>query len=303
MRYFPLFHDTHNLHILVVGGGEVAARKLALWSRTEARLEAVSPTWVDAIVDLHNPNLTLVSKYYSPEMLQGKQGVIAATDDGELNRAIAREAKALGLWVNVVDQPQLCSVITPAIVDRSPMVIAIGSEGSAPVLVRTLRGYLEARLPRSLGKLAQFIGEQRQRVMTANDNPRGVWERFIERNGLALTERSEQLLTQALAGVSSSGQLWLTHQGRDPALLPIAAMAELQRLDRVITDDLAPMMADLVRRDASIERLSGLKLTQLSHWLQQGEQLLLVTSEADYPVLIERLSQQQITPRDPYQPL
>ncbi|WP_298439833.1 bifunctional precorrin-2 dehydrogenase/sirohydrochlorin ferrochelatase [uncultured Ferrimonas sp.] len=304
MRYFPLFHDTAAMRILVVGGGEVAARKIALWARSEAQLTVVSPTVVASIRALDGSRIECLPQRYEPQLLEGRHGVIAATNNSELNQQIAREAKALGLWVNVVDQPQLCSVITPAIVDRAPIVIAIGSEGSAPVLVRTLRAALETRLPRTLGKLAQFIGGARRKVQQSNDDSRGVWERFIAANGLGYSEQTRAHLETAQQGVAGQGQLWLMHDQQNPALLPIAAMAELQRLDRVVSATAVdPMLLELVRRDASQDQLQLAQHGDVIDWLAQGERLLLVLPKAELAQWQQRLQRSNVSWADPYYPL
>lgn len=280
MRYFPLFHDTRDLSVVVIGGGEVAARKLTLWSRTDARLTVIAPRVVPAVEQLiRQGRVRHLAQFYHAAQLAGHQGVIAATDDPALNRTVSDHARARGLWVNVVDDPEACSVITPALVDRSPVVVAIGSEGGAPVLVRSLRALLEGVLPTSLGRLAQFIGEQRARVMRDHDAPRQVWQRFLHANGLRWQEQTPKRLAQAEQAEDSPGQSWLIDPQIDPTMLPIAALEVLQGLDRIYSVDPLPEALDrLCRRDAERQNLSA--DVDLAARLHRGEQMLLVLSEA-----------------------
>ncbi|SHH34064.1 precorrin-2 dehydrogenase/sirohydrochlorin ferrochelatase family protein [Ferrimonas marina] len=283
MRYLPLFHDTRHLKVLVVGGGEVAARKVALWARSQATITIVSPALVPSLSErVANGTVNHIPSPILEQHLDGQDGVVVATDDAELNRQVAHWARARRQWVNVVDDPEACSVITPAIVDRSPIVVAIGSEGAAPVLVRTLRAQLETLLPTSLGQLAEFIGGQRQRVQQAVAQPRALWERFVARNGLSWNETSPALLTELEQQVDSeteSGRIWWVAAGVEAGLLPIDALPQLQRLDRVVlVDEPSERLTELWRRDASVHRIGECGAEQVNAWLAQGEQLLLVAA-------------------------
>ncbi|GAA4896657.1 bifunctional precorrin-2 dehydrogenase/sirohydrochlorin ferrochelatase [Ferrimonas pelagia] len=278
MRYFPLFHDTQSLSVLVVGGGEVAARKLALWARTQAQLTVVAPELVASIERLvAEGRVQHICSAYQPVMMAGQQGVIAATDDAALNRQLAHQAQEMQIWVNVVDDPEACSVITPALVDRSPVVVAIGSEGTAPVMVRMLRAWLETSLPSSMGQLARFIGRQRKRVQRHSSEPRAVWERFLKANGLGWRSDSEAILTSAEGSSKHSGTLYLIDPAQQPGLLPIDAMAPLQQLDRILLSvDADEQLLNLCRRDASVHWVTQADVGRVQAWLAQGERLLLV---------------------------
>lgn len=303
MRYFPLFHDTQNLSLLVIGGGEVAARKIALWARTEAQITLVAPTWVASIQALNGQRIECHKEHYHTRWLAGNDGVIVATDDPILNQRIAQEAQLAKLWVNVVDQPELCTVITPAIVDRSPLVVAIGSEGSAPVLVRTLRALIETRLSQTVGQLAQFIGQNRSRIARQHPNPRSIWDRFIAGNGMEFNEQTEALLEVAEQGDTLQGAIWLMSEARHPGLLPIAALAQLQRLDRVLSlQAISPLLLELVRRDASPQLITEADLPQICDWYQQGEQLLMVIPTAQMAVWQQSMLQLNIEVKDPFVP-
>ncbi|MBY5992802.1 bifunctional precorrin-2 dehydrogenase/sirohydrochlorin ferrochelatase [Ferrimonas balearica] len=282
MRYFPLFHDTKGLSVVVIGGGEVAARKLTLWSRTEARLTVIAPRVVPAVDGLiKQGRVRHLAQFYHDEQLKGHQGVITATDDPALNRTVSEHARARGLWVNVVDDPQSCTVITPALVDRSPVVVAIGSEGGAPVLVRSLRARLEGLLPSSLGALARFIGEQRPRIMEQHREPRLVWQRFLQGNGLAWRADTPDRLAQAEREEDAQGRLWLVLSEQQADTLPIAALTHLQQLDAIYHLGSVPEALEaLCRRDAERHALDSEALAEIAAGLKEGAQVLVVLPEA-----------------------
>ena len=138
MDFLPLFHKLQGRVVLVVGGGEVALRKARLLSDAGGQLRVVAPEVRDELTALAGEGRVHLRGYESAD-LQGVALVVAATDDEPLNARISAEAQALGIPVNVVDAPALCSVIFPAIVDRSPLIVAVTSGGDAPVLARLIR--------------------------------------------------------------------------------------------------------------------------------------------------------------------
>ena len=169
--------------MLVIGAGDVALRKLRLLLRAGARPCVVAPqlhdeirAWVDAGTVRH------LAEAYGDEQLSGMRLVVAATDDAQLNHRVAADAQARGIWVNVVDDPAHSSYITPAIVDRAPVLVAISSAGAAPVLARRLREGLEALLPARLGAVAEFMGRWREQVRDRIAAParRRIWEAFLD---------------------------------------------------------------------------------------------------------------------------
>ena len=120
MQYFPIFVDTKELHCLIVGAGEVAARKAELLLKTSATVTLVAPWACDTILRLAaEEKVILVTRDYQPNDLQAKRLVFVATNDSLLNAQIHQQAKALNILVNVVDNAPLCEFITPSIVDRS----------------------------------------------------------------------------------------------------------------------------------------------------------------------------------------
>ena len=155
MDFLPLFHKLKDRLVLVVGGGEVALRKARLLSDAGARLRVVTPEVRDELrVMVEQGTGELLLRGYQASDLQGVCLVIAATDDEPLNARISEDCKGLGIPVNVVDAPALCSVIFPAIVDRSPLIVAVTSGGDAPVLARLIRAKIETWIPATYGQLA-----------------------------------------------------------------------------------------------------------------------------------------------------
>ncbi len=165
MDYFPVFLDLKRRRCLLVGGGDIATRKGRLLARAGARLCIVAPDISDELKQLaEQGDGELHYREYQSSDLDDVVLVCSATDDHELNERISRESQARYLPTNVVDSPALCSFITPAIVDRSPLVIAISSGGEAPVLARMVRTKLEMLIPKSYGRLAQLASRWREKV-------------------------------------------------------------------------------------------------------------------------------------------
>lgn len=263
MDYLPLFFDLKTKPCLLVGGGMVAERKAELLCRAGAHLTVVAPTMRPGLIKLikaHNGEA--VEAEYDQLLLDGKTLVVAATDNGELNQQVQQDATALGMPVNVVDQPALCSFIFPAIVDRSPLMIAISSGGSAPVLARLVRARLEALIPQSYSKLATLMGSFRQRVKThfkRIESRRAFWERVLygpvaDQLAAGQQDHAEQWLEAELAQSSErdSGEVYLVGAGPgDPDLLTFKALRLMQQADVVLYDRLvSPRVLDLCRRDA-----------------------------------------------------
>lgn len=259
--WFPITLRLRGARVLVVGGGEVAARKLRLLQRAGPRLELIARApneEVRALIDAGA--LDWRGEEFDPAAVTGCRLVIAATDDVALNRAVAAAADAAGVPVNVVDDPAPSSFITPAIVERGPLTVAIATDGAAPVLARRLRERIEALLPAGYGRVAAFMGAQRARVKALPVNVRrALWERFLDGPGperlLAGDEAGATVLLEALiAGTEGqpSGEVYLVGAGPgDPDLLTFRALRLMQQADVVLHDRLvSPAILDLVRRDA-----------------------------------------------------
>ncbi|GGI95765.1 siroheme synthase CysG [Halopseudomonas pertucinogena] len=264
MDFLPLFHNLRGRLVLLVGGGDVALRKARLLSEAGARLRVVAPTIEPELLSLvqQRGGETLLQNY-SADQLEGAQLVIAATDDGELNARVSRDAQARSLPVNAVDAPEHCTVIFPAIVDRSPLVIAVSTGGHAPVLARLTRARIETLFPHSWGRLAQLAQRFRSRVKTAFStiNQRRVfWEDVFqgdiaERVFSGRDDEAERLLVERLGqqkGQRYQGEVYLVGAGPgDPDLLTFRALRLMQQADVVLHDRLVPdVIIDLCRRDA-----------------------------------------------------
>ncbi|TJZ62670.1 precorrin-2 dehydrogenase/sirohydrochlorin ferrochelatase family protein, partial [Chitiniphilus eburneus] len=181
MDYFPLFLDLRAQPCLLVGGGEVALRKAQLLLAAGGHLTVVAPALCEGLAALREQNrLVHRARRWQPDDLQGMRLAIAATDDTAINADVHHHCEAAGILVNVVDDPARCRFITPSIVDRSPLMIAISSGGNAPVLARLIRARIEAWLPHGYGALAQLAGRLRDRVKARFGHDDRARRRFWE---------------------------------------------------------------------------------------------------------------------------
>ena len=267
MDYLPVFLDLRGRTVLVVGGGAVAARKIELLRSAHACVRVIAPELAPELATLHaGGHIEYLSSEFAPAHLVGAALVIAATDDPRINADVHAAASARGLFVNVVDDASHCSFVMPAIIDRTPLLVAVGTSGNAPVLARHVRTLLEAVLPQRLGTLAALAGRWRERVrgaLPALPARRRFWDEFLDgplaRQLLhgALDEASlERQLAEQLAGAATApargGEVWLIGAGPgDPDLLTLRAQQLLQQCDVVLYDRLVdPAILGRVRRDA-----------------------------------------------------
>jgi uroporphyrin-III C-methyltransferase/precorrin-2 dehydrogenase/sirohydrochlorin ferrochelatase len=261
MRYFPLFIDLKNRKALIVGGGEEALRKVRLLLKTDARIEIVARKLHPELTDLAvGGNVAWVGREFSPGQLEGAACVFAAAED-EVNRRVSAEARKREILVNVVDEAELSNSIVPAIVDRDPLVVAIGTEGDAPVLAQGIRGEIEASLPPFLGALTKAAGSLRERVareIPAGRTRRLFWERFFfgsmrdafASGAGAFRDEVERLI--AVSPKSSPGRVSLVGAGPgDAELLTLKAQRKLREADVIVHDRLiGPDILEYARRDA-----------------------------------------------------
>ncbi|MBI6669132.1 uroporphyrinogen-III C-methyltransferase [Pseudomonas syringae] len=263
MEFLPLFHNLRGSRVLVVGGGEIALRKSRLIADAGAVLRVVAPEVEAQLSELVvQSGGEMILRGYSECDLDGCVLIIAATDDEPLNAQVSRDARLRCVPVNVVDAPALCTVIFPAIVDRSPLVIAVSSGGDAPVLARLIRAKLETLIPSSYGQLAGLAARFRNQVKGLFPNVqqrRAFWEdvfqgAIADRQLAGQGAEAERMLIAKIAGEppSETGEVYLVGAGPgDPDLLTFRALRLMQQADVVLYDRLvAPTILDLCRRDA-----------------------------------------------------
>ncbi|MBW1255094.1 siroheme synthase CysG [Pantoea allii] len=262
MDYLPLFADLAGRPVLVVGGGDIAARKIELLRRAGARIQIASRELcpeLQALLD--EQQLEWLATSFEPAQLDKVFLVIAATDDNALNAQVYDEANARHKLVNVVDDQPKCSFIFPSIVDRSPLVVAISSSGTAPVLARMLREKLETLLPSHLGQMAELAGQWRDKVkarFSRMSDRRRYWERifngrFASQMATGDVEAAKQTLDSELGDQPPrQGEIILVGAGPgDSGLLTLRGLQVMQLADVVLYDHLvSEEVLDLVRRDA-----------------------------------------------------
>ncbi|MFP5350410.1 MAG: siroheme synthase CysG [Gammaproteobacteria bacterium] len=264
MQFLPIFFNVRNRPVLLVGGGDVAARKATLLLEAGAAITVVAPQLADAFGQwTRQGRLKHLAARFSESLLDGVVLVFAATDDATVNRQIYEAATARGIPVNVVDHPELCTFIMPSIIDRSPVVAAVSTGGASPVLARLIRARLETLIPSGYGRLATLVGEFRDAVKRRFTHPaqrRRFWEEVLDgpiaeqvysgQEDAARTALRHRLETAADA--PPQGTVYLVGAGPgDPDLLTFRALRLMQQADVVVYDRLVtPEVLALVRRDA-----------------------------------------------------
>jgi len=260
MDFLPIFLNIKGKPCLVVGGGDVARRKAGVLLEAGARVRVVAPEI--------NPDLAAqqgvecIIARFEARHLEGVMLVIASTNDRSTNRQVSELAQARNIPVNVVDDPELCSFVMPAILDRSPLMVAFSSGGASPVLARMLRGKLETFIPQNYSRLAAFAERFREAVKQRVTNPakrRIFWENVFE--GVVAEKvltgdeaTAENMLQQMLADEDNiqRGEVYLVGAGPgDPDLLTFRALRLMQKADAVVYDNLVSKpIVDMARRDA-----------------------------------------------------
>lgn len=278
MDFLPIFANIRGKTCLVVGGGSVAARKAGVFLEAGAKVRVVAPEIGEELRD--EQGVEAVVARFEPQHLDGAVLAIAATDDREVNKQVSELAQARNIPVNVVDDPELCSFIMPAILDRSPLMVAFSSGGASPVLTRMMRGKLETVIPQNYSRLAAFAERFREQVKERVTNPakrRIFWENVFEgvvaEKVLTGDENSaEAMLQQILASEDNiqRGEVYLVGAGPgDPDLLTFRALRLMQKADVVVYDNLVSKpIVEMTRRDA--ERIFVGK-KRADHTLRQEE--------------------------------
>lgn len=266
MQALPIFFNIKNRHCVVIGGGDVATRKVTMLLKAHAAITLIAPILCHELQDLvDDKKIKYLKASFEKNQLEGACLVIAATDYADVNEAVSIAAKALNIPVNVVDSPDLCTFTMGSIIDRSPVVIAISSEGNAPVLARYIRTKIETMLPTSYGRIAEIAGEFRDKVkakFATTQERRIFWEGIlqgpvVERILSGQDEAARQILDSVLsdkAEVKNHGEVYLVGGGPgDPDLLTFRALRLMQQCDVCVYDKLvSPEVMELVRRDAEL---------------------------------------------------
>jgi uroporphyrin-III C-methyltransferase/precorrin-2 dehydrogenase/sirohydrochlorin ferrochelatase len=267
MQYFPMFFNIKDRPCLVVGGGDVAGRKVALLLRASGKVTVVAPSLSEMLQSrLQAGDIQHRQKSFDADDLQHCVLVVAATDDEQTNAEISKLCQQRNLPVNVVDQPELCTFVVPSIIDRSPVQIAVSTGGASPVLARLLRSRLETMIPASYGRLAALMEEFRDKVKAHfknGDKRRRFWETVIQGpvaemvfsgKEEAAREAMHQAIDEGERTTPEFGEVYLVGAGPgDPDLLTFRALRLLQQAEVIIYDRLvSEEILDLARRDADL---------------------------------------------------
>ncbi|MCK5353712.1 MAG: uroporphyrinogen-III C-methyltransferase [Methyloprofundus sp.] len=266
MEYFPLFIDLKNKNCLVVGAGEVATRKIELLAKAGAIITVLAPTISNSVRQLTSsyPNLEIIEKNFEPSDVHRQRLIISATNQADINALVAATAHNENIPVNVVDNPELCSFIVPAIIDRSPVIAAVSSGGASPVLARLLRAKLESLIPPAFGRMAK-LAEKYRTLVKEHINPpaqrRIFWEKVLQGSIAELFYSGKEMeaearLKEAILNspdtLDNTGEVYLVGAGPgDPDLLTFRALRLMQQADVVVYDRLvSDEILELIRRDA-----------------------------------------------------
>ncbi len=264
MDYFPLFLKLTDKPCLVIGAGDIAARKIDLLARAGAKITVIAnqigPA-VAAMEDTHS--LSIKQKSFEKTDINGYHIIVSATDNPATNQLVAKVATEQNILVNVVDNPALCSFIFPAIIDRSPIIAAVSSGGAAPVLARLLRAKIESLIPPAFGQLAYLAEKFRSQVKEHFKEPsqrRIFWENVLQGKIAELvfsgkTVEAEKQLKMLIANTEHKakiGEVYLVGAGPgNPDLLTFRALRLMQQADVVVYDRLvSEEILDLTRRDS-----------------------------------------------------
>ncbi|MEM7525145.1 MAG: NAD(P)-dependent oxidoreductase [Pseudomonadota bacterium] len=270
MRYFPMFLDMAGRAVLFAGGGEQVAQKTRLLRRSEARLIIMAndliPELADLVADGAAEN---VAASFDAPALAAADYVFIATGDDALNDKVAEAARAGGALVNMVDKPDRCDMITPALVDRDPVVVAIGTEGAAPVVAKAVKTGLEATLSPRLGPFVEMLRARRPLIAVdvAEADRLAFWTWAAEGAPWRLWRDGEEAAAaEAVEAAAKSGRAPDAAQGgvtmiacpEEADLTPLRAVRLMQQAETVFhAEDADEALLDLARRDAARAPLAG----------------------------------------------
>ena len=264
MFYLPLFHRLHGSRVLVVGAGQTALRKLRWLRRAGARITVMAPEVHPDIRRMRDAGeLSIDQRTFDPEVISSEFTLaISATDAPQVSERVFAAALKHKILVNCVDRTELCTVIFPSIIDRMPILVAVSSMGASPTLARTVRGWIEIRLPSALGKLAVLAERLRSQVkqqLPSVDSRKAFWDRVFASSAADLAmggqvDAAVERATSMLNEQSVAGTLVLVGAGPgDPDLITLRGLREIQSADVLLFDKLVnPALLDYARRDAEL---------------------------------------------------
>jgi uroporphyrin-III C-methyltransferase/precorrin-2 dehydrogenase/sirohydrochlorin ferrochelatase len=267
LNAFPVFMRVENRAIVIVGGGEEALAKARLLAQSSAALAIVAGEPEDGLVEWAAANgVAVIREAYDAAHLAGAALVFAASGEEALDRRIAGDARRAGIPVNAVDRPELCDFFTPALVNRAPVAVAIGTEGAGPVLAQMIRARIDRMLPPSLGRLARLAVSYRdivERLLPKGPARRRFWKAFfIGEPARAVEAGDEEGAARAAADLIrrqgvAAGHVALVGAGPGAEdLLTLRAHRLLMEADVIVHDALVPeAVVSMGRRDA--ERIAA----------------------------------------------
>lgn len=292
LKTFPVSTVVAGRKVAVIGGGEAAAGKLRLLSKTEAQVHIFAPVVSDEVTALAEQNhYSIHDVWPEPGDVAGAALAFVASEDDDLDVELAARVRAAGVTVNVVDKPELCDVLTPAIVDRAPVTIAISTEGAAPVLAGILRSRIEAMLSPGIGTLAVLAAVLRERVavlLPPGAKRLAFWRSYFTseamaeaagRGDAAIRRGAMRLIEEARSSEKRDGTVWLVGAGPGAAdLLTLRAKRVLETADVVVYDRLVdPAVMEHARRDS---RRIDVGKAKGRHAATQDEINAILTAEA-----------------------
>lgn len=280
MPYFPVFMNLEGRPVLVVGGGKVAARKVRALLRCGAEVTVIAAALGEELETRRaRDEIQWVAREFSAGMIDEYWLAFAATNDGAVNRAVFEAGEAHAIPVNVVDNRELCRFISPAVIDRDPVQVAVSTGGSSPMLARGIREWIESLLPHGLGKIALAAGKVRREFARRPpvDVSRRRWAFLMDRAWMVRwSTKSERAIERAVRAQSrlqptphGPGKVYLVGAGPGrPDLLTVRAVEVLQQADLILHDRLVPeSILERARRDA--ERVDVGKRAGDHHGVQE----------------------------------
>lgn len=266
MKTFPMFLKMAGRRVVIIGGGEQAAQKTRLMLKTEAEIVVVAPNLECELQDLISEGRVARHEATAPDLFENTTIVFVATGCKGADAAWHARAKAEGMLVNVVDYPALCDAMTPSIVDRDPVVVAIGTEGTAPLLGRRIKTSIEETLHPRLGDFAILAGQLRKQVARYVPAPsrRAFWRWvFNDAPWRAFSSGQERTAANMIMDaiktreMPQAGHLCIVHNATDPGMIPMVVVQRLQEADIIYADPKVPNdVLELARRDAERIRFS-----------------------------------------------